>query len=68
MIEESQKRKEFQYKDVRKQELTEASDIREAIAKEKQDKKDKRIKQREEAWKVIKENEIEKEKRLAKRE
>jgi hypothetical protein len=41
------------------------SELREAIEKEKKDKKDKRVKEREAAWKVIRENEIEKEKRLA---
>lgn len=65
MLEEAQKRKEFQYKDVRKQELNEVSELREAIEKEKRDKKEKRVKEREAAWKVIRENEIEKEKRLA---
>ena len=68
MVTEAQVRKESQFKDARKQELHEVHDLREAIEKEKRDKKDKRVKQREDAWTVIRENEVEKQRRLAKRE
>ena len=65
MLEDAQKRKELQFKDARRGELTEVSELRDALEKEKRDKKDKRVKEREQAWKVIKENELEKEKRIA---
>jgi len=68
MLTDAQTRKAVMFKDVRKQELTEVQDLRSAIEKEKKDKKDKKVKQREAAWEVIRENEVEKQRRLTKRE
>jgi len=67
MLSDAQTRKELQFKDVRTQELDEVNHLKEAIAKEKKDKKDKRAREREAAWEVIRENEVEKQRRLAKR-
>ena len=68
MLMEAQRQKEEHYQKLRRLELEEVDKLKQAIEKEKNDKLEKKKKERQAAWKVIAENEVEKAKRLKEKE
>jgi hypothetical protein len=64
MLQLALEKKENEYKDQRVKELDEVEKLRQGLQKEKQDKIDKKIKERQRAALVIQENEVNKSKKL----
>ena len=64
MLQLALEKKENEYKDQRVKELDEVEKLKQGLQKEKQDKIDKKIKERQRAALVIQENEVNKSKKL----
>lgn len=68
MLVKAQEQKKMNFQAQRQNELKEVADLQQAIKQEKQDKIEKKKREREVAWKIIRENELEKEKRMQEKE